>query len=222
MVHKWYIHLEFHFCTFYDFKNLTFTACNCCISILPNHSRCLTVWQVWSLWSQPPEVRPRWKASLLPAAQPMHQHESAISHTLPQTKGWLNLFFGVQKIKRTRMKPPWKGPFCIKIDSGPRNLKPSTLHMFWRELKHFATKALLWCSWEPIVFLMLVYFFTLWSCWSKLLADSGAVQPRNQINQRGNSWRRTFPDSHSMRSIWFKLDFELAWHQLLATDTRGC
>ena len=37
--------LEFHFCTFYDFKDLTFTTCNCCISILfvlPNHSRCLT------------------------------------------------------------------------------------------------------------------------------------------------------------------------------------
>ena len=42
MVHKWYIHLEFHFCTFYDFNNLTFTTCNCCISMLPNHSRCLT------------------------------------------------------------------------------------------------------------------------------------------------------------------------------------
>ena len=35
--------------------------------------------------------------SLLPTAQPMHRRQSAISHTLPQTKGWLNLFLGVHK-----------------------------------------------------------------------------------------------------------------------------
>ena len=27
----------------------------------------------------------------------MHRHKSAISQMLPQTKGWLNLFLGVQK-----------------------------------------------------------------------------------------------------------------------------
>ena len=47
--------------------------------------------------------------------------------------------------------------------------------------------------------LILAYIFTLWSCWSKPLADSGAVQPRNQIkNQRENSWRTTFPENPAL------------------------
>ena len=47
--------------------------------------------------------------------------------------------------------------------------------------------------------LILAYIFTLWSCWSKPLADSGAVQPRNQIkNQREDSWRTTFPENPAL------------------------
>ena len=88
-------------------KILRFTTCNCCISILfllPNHSRCLTcLASVVALVNAFVSVAVM-EVSRLPTAQPMHQHQSAIGHTLSQTKGWLNLFFGVQKRKRTRKR----------------------------------------------------------------------------------------------------------------------
>ena len=220
MVHKSYIHLEFHFCTFCDFKNRTFTTCNCCIStvfVLPNHSGCLTcLASVVALVNASVSVAAMegFSATNSSANAPTskcHWPHSATNHRVAEL-----ILGGVQKKmnKNTMItwwqKPPWKGPFCIEIDSGPGYLEPSTLHMFWRELKHFATKELLWCSWEPIVFLMLAnnlaYIFTLCSCWFEPPADSGpSVQPSNQIkNQRGNFWRTTFPDNDYTIQIRFQ------------------
>ena len=89
-----YIHsvrLEFHFCTFCDF-NLTFTTCNCCISslfVLPNHWRCLKCLA---------SVVALVKVSLLPTAQPMHQHQSALIDTLcHKPKGGWTYFGGFKK-----------------------------------------------------------------------------------------------------------------------------
>ena len=126
--------------------------------------------------------------------------------------GWI---FGVQKIKRTRMQPPWKGPFCSKIDSGPGYLKLSTLHMFWRELKHFATKELLWCSLEPIVFdaCMILHTYSYFAAagLSRLPIRAPLCSPGMKSRIKEQIARGQHVLTITVR---FKLDFKLAWHQV--------
>ena len=70
--------------------------------------------------------------------------QSAICHTLP-IQMVAELILGDQKEKRTRKRQSHddkrhllEGP--LPRQKWPRAYKPSSLHMLWRELKHFATK----------------------------------------------------------------------------------
>ena len=89
----------------------------------------------------------------------------------------------------------------------------------WIEL---ATKELLGCPWELVVFWMLaLYTLKLLveaACWFWRLCPT---QESNQELERKfpEVWRTTFHDNHSVR---FKLDFKLAWHKVWATDVQGC
>ena len=145
--------------------------------------------------------------------------QSAISDTLPQTNWWLNLFLGIKnKNKKTTNNhmmanvTSWKDPGYIEQLS---------LHMLRRELNYFATQELLGCSWGAhhvldtcilldTLKLLVEAAFWFWRC-----PTQESNQSERKLLEENISWQ-------SLYTVWFKLDFELAWHQLLATDTRGC
>ena len=99
---------------------------------------------------------------------------------------------------------------------GPRVFfEQLSLHMLRRELNYFATQELLGCSWGAHHVLDTLKLLVEAACWFWHCPTQESNQSKRKFLEENISWQ-------SLYTVWFKLDFELAWHQLLATDTRGC
>ena len=122
------------------------------------------------------------------------------------------LFLGVQNRKRTRTRrshndtSPLKDASALRLAVAKGSIEPSSLHTFWRELKHLRHRNFGGVPEEPVMF---------WAVrQSRLLILAPLSNPgiKSRIREK-------IPGGQHFLTITvrFKLDFKLAWHEVQAT-----